>query len=135
MLQLHPLNGLALLWRGRSLATAPPPGTGSWIPMRVSCNGTHANVWQAGIHAVRDMPVPLRAAAAAAAAAATATAATAAAATLVALATAASACTAVRGCSVRQGVRLYRRCVQEGVQKQGERTGEAGVQGGVQDGP
>jgi hypothetical protein len=91
VLQLHPLTGLALLWRGRSLATAPPPGTGSWLPVRVSCNGTHANVWQAGIHAVRDMPVPLRAAAAAAAAAAaTATAAAAAATAAAAAATAAA---------------------------------------------
>ena len=48
---------------------------------------------------------------------------------------AASARATVRGCSVRQGVRLYRRGVQAGVQKQGERAGEAGVQGDLQDGP
>ena len=49
MLRLHPLTGIALLWLGQPLATASPPGTDGWLPIRVWCNGTHANLWQADL--------------------------------------------------------------------------------------
>ena len=59
-LRLNPTTGLALLWHGVVVASGPPPGSNSWVPVRVLANGTHVSVWQNGVRAIVDAPVDLR---------------------------------------------------------------------------
>ena len=64
--RLHPSDGLTVAWRGEVVASGPPPGTNGWVPVLITCNGTHVNASVNGALLARDAPADIAAALAAA---------------------------------------------------------------------
>ena len=63
--RLHPSDGLTVAWRGEVVASGPPPGTNGWVPVLITCNGTHVNASVNGALLARDAPADIAAALAA----------------------------------------------------------------------
>ena len=49
-------------WRGEVVASGPPPGTNGWVPVLITCNGTHVNASVNGALLAHDAPADIAAA-------------------------------------------------------------------------